>query len=340
MRRFYLGRSRVVKGYYEGDPVSPPTVPPTVPPTPPANTFTQDQVNAFLAKEKKGWQSQQQQLATQLEQYRTSEGVTKERAAELENQIEELKKQYMTKDELAAEASKKEKDAYTKQVTTLTSERDQWQGTFTKLLVTSQLRSAAAETEAYNTDQMVTLLGGQTKVVPVLKDGKQTGEFEVKVLFPTTSKDGEQVVLELTPLDAMKKMKDTPEKYGNLFKSGVQGGLGGNNGGPTGGPTTLVDATKSPEEYRKNREKLLGKNITTLGATMSRRKNRGYYSNDIAALIPSFWANESLAILEENMVMGNLVHKDFSPIVASLGDTVKTRRPGELTAIGSGTTMT
>jgi hypothetical protein len=63
-----------------------------------------------------------------------------------------------------------------------------------------------------------------------------------------------------------------------------------------------------------------------------RRKRKGYYSNDIAALIPSFWANESLAILEENMVMGNLVHKDFSPIVANLGDTVKTRRPGELTA--------
>lgn len=33
------------------------------------------------------------------------------------------------------------------------------------------------------------------------------------------------------------------------------------------------------------------------------------YDNSISAFIPQFWANESLAILEENMVMGNLVHR-------------------------------
>jgi hypothetical protein len=53
------------------------------------------------------------------------------------------------------------------------------------------------------------------------------------------------------------------------------------------------------------------------------------YANDNDALIPELWANESLAILEENMVMANLVHRDFSPLVASYGDVVNTRRPGE-----------
>jgi hypothetical protein len=56
------------------------------------------------------------------------------------------------------------------------------------------------------------------------------------------------------------------------------------------------------------------------------------YSNDIAALIPEFWAQESLAILEENMVIGNLVHRDFSNEVAKFGQVVHTRKPGELTA--------
>jgi hypothetical protein len=254
MNRFYLGRTRIFKGYYEGD--GNPTPPPSPPPPPTPTTFTQDQVNAFLAKEKKAWQSQQQQLAAQLEQYRTSEGTTKERAAELETQIEELKKQYMTKEELAAEDSKKKEKQFTTQVQTLQSERDQWQGLFTKNLVTSGLKSAAAETEAYNADQIVTLLSGQTKVVQVLKDGKPTGEFETKVAFPTVSKDGEPIILELTPVEALKKMKEMPEKYGNLFKSGVQGGLGGGNNGPSGGPVTLEQASKDPEAYRKNREKL------------------------------------------------------------------------------------
>jgi len=55
------------------------------------------------------------------------------------------------------------------------------------------------------------------------------------------------------------------------------------------------------------------------------------YANDNDALIPELWANESLAILEENMVMANLVHRDFSSLVASYGDVVNTRRPSEFT---------
>lgn len=56
------------------------------------------------------------------------------------------------------------------------------------------------------------------------------------------------------------------------------------------------------------------------------------YSNDVDALIPEMWANESLAILQENMVAANLVHRDFQPEFAKFGDIVHTRRPGEFTA--------
>lgn len=66
------------------------------------------------------------------------------------------------------------------------------------------------------------------------------------------------------------------------------------------------------------------------------RKNRGVYSNSLDALVPEFWAQESLAILEENMVIGNLVHKDFSKTVAKMGDTVHTRRPGEFESYRKG----
>jgi hypothetical protein len=53
------------------------------------------------------------------------------------------------------------------------------------------------------------------------------------------------------------------------------------------------------------------------------------YANDNDALVPELWAQESLAILEENMVMANLVHRDFSPLVSAYGDVVNTRRPSE-----------
>lgn len=56
------------------------------------------------------------------------------------------------------------------------------------------------------------------------------------------------------------------------------------------------------------------------------------YANDIDAYIPEFWANESLAILEENMVAANLVHRDFQDEIANYGDVVNTRKPGEFVA--------
>ena len=56
------------------------------------------------------------------------------------------------------------------------------------------------------------------------------------------------------------------------------------------------------------------------------------YANSLDAFNPELWAQESLAILEENMVVGNLVHRDFSPIVAKYGDTVNTRQPAEFEA--------
>ncbi len=46
------------------------------------------------------------------------------------------------------------------------------------------------------------------------------------------------------------------------------------------------------------------------------------------AFIPEMWANEGLAILEANMVMANLVYRDFEPQVQNYGDVVNTRRPG------------
>ncbi len=49
------------------------------------------------------------------------------------------------------------------------------------------------------------------------------------------------------------------------------------------------------------------------------------------AFIPELWANEGLAILEENMVMANLVSRDFENDVRNYGDVVNTRRPGTFT---------
>ena len=54
------------------------------------------------------------------------------------------------------------------------------------------------------------------------------------------------------------------------------------------------------------------------------------FANDNDALIPELWARESIAVLEENMVMGNLIHRDFSSEIAQYGDVVNTRKPADM----------
>jgi hypothetical protein len=55
------------------------------------------------------------------------------------------------------------------------------------------------------------------------------------------------------------------------------------------------------------------------------------YVNDLDAFVPEVWAQESLMILENNMVAANLVHRDFENEIAQFGDVVNTRKPAKFT---------
>jgi hypothetical protein len=56
------------------------------------------------------------------------------------------------------------------------------------------------------------------------------------------------------------------------------------------------------------------------------------YDNSVDPFIPEQWANESIAILLENMVAANLVHRDFEMEFQRFGDVVNTRKPREFSA--------
>jgi hypothetical protein len=56
------------------------------------------------------------------------------------------------------------------------------------------------------------------------------------------------------------------------------------------------------------------------------------FENDNDALIPEVWAQESLMVLEANMVAANLVHRDFEDEIAAYGDVVNAHRPNTFVA--------
>lgn len=56
-------------------------------------------------------------------------------------------------------------------------------------------------------------------------------------------------------------------------------------------------------------------------------------ANDVQALIPEWWALESLRILTKNLVVANLVNRDYDGFFAKGGDIVNINRTGTFTAV-------
>jgi hypothetical protein len=65
--------------------------------------------------------------------------------------------------------------------------------------------------------------------------------------------------------------------------------------------------------------------VKAVGATLASVAN----SND--PYVPEIWANEALAILLPNMVVANMVNRNFSNEIAQFGDVINTRRPDSFT---------
>jgi len=239
---------RVFEG--EGDP--PPSGDPPAG-DPPSKAFGQEDVDRIvqerLAKEKKKFEREKQGLLDRVQKL----GLSAQQKEELEEQMEQLRLESATAQEQKDAALKKMEKQWTKERETLTADRDNIFKLYTSEKIEREILSAASsgENPAFNPQQIVDILSPRTRVVKELgEDGKPTGKMVVRVQMQGKKEDGTSVDLVLAPSEAVAKMKEDPERFGNLFKSGAVSGLGssGNNGGGSGKP----DYTKmTPEEFMK-----------------------------------------------------------------------------------------
>ena len=215
-------------------------------------TFTQDQLNSFLAKEKRGWQERETQLLDDLKTARDAVETTATTKAELTKQIEKLETANMTATELAQRDLKKAHEAAAAKISDAERKADFWQGHFNNYRVTTDILKSASDNEAFSPEQFIPLLKPMTRLDEVkTDDGHGTGIYKSVVQFPDTNDSGEPIVLELNMDAAFKLMKEKPEKFGNLFKSGAVSGLGEKGGGKL----TTVDVSKmSMNEYARRRK--------------------------------------------------------------------------------------
>ena len=219
--------------------------------------FTQEEVNTFLASEKRKTQEKQRQLATELEELRKTAKLTNDEKTELSKRIEELQAQFMTKEEKARQEADRAKKEYDGKLDITTKERDEWKTKHEKLAIDTEIIRCATNSNppAWDHEQIAAILSSKTRLVEKLnEEGQPTGDYEPKVSFPDKDKNKKPIILELTIEEAVSRMTEIP-KYGNLFKSDKKSGLGATGSVGKGNKINLVKlATENPAEYRKLRK--------------------------------------------------------------------------------------
>jgi hypothetical protein len=248
-------------------------------PDPNAETkFSQIDVNKFVAEERRKAEAKHQaQLSTiqkTLEETLTSKNLTAQEREQLAQRLEDVQKESRTKDQQQAHERKQLEEQYAIKLTDEKTRADRWETRYRESMVDRALQDAAVNGEAFKVSQMVTQLRPWTRITEITdeKTGKGTGHFKVVVDFPDIDPaTGQSVVTLHTPESAVKRMKELPNDYGNLFKSGVVGGIGSNTatGGPMSGPGGKIDVKNlSPQQYQEIR----AKNPELLGLRRDKRR--------------------------------------------------------------------
>jgi len=252
---FDLYRSNPRLVCFDGEPVVDPTTNPDPDPNPAADkVFTQAEVNKILAEDKRKHQAQAQKLELKLNETLTNVKLTQEERTKVEESLEDLRKQFRTKDETAKIERKALEDRYTNEITTLKTRAESAESKYVESTIARAIQDAAVTGDAFSPNQLVVLLRPMTKMI---------GDNPM-IDFPDVEADtGNPIVKQMTTTEAISRMKQLPEIYGNLFKSNVVGGVGaGSATGGAPGSTGKVDLKKiTMEQYqqlRKTNPKALG----------------------------------------------------------------------------------
>ena len=225
--------------------------------------FTQEQVNNLMASNRRGLQLKVSELEGTISELKAG-SLTAEESVKLNTRVKELSDQLLTKDELAKQEAERIKNESAKQITDLTNQFNALQERYTKETIGRAITDAAVINEAFSPPQIVALLSPTTSLTEELdKDGKATGNLIPRTKLSGLDGEGNPVILDLPVAEAVTKMKDLPQQYGNLFKANVTGGLGDSPGVLSPNSTSADIGNLSTEEYIKERRKAKkeGRNI-------------------------------------------------------------------------------
>jgi len=224
-------------------------------------TFTQEDVNRIVAEDRRKLQAQLQKSESQLSELAKSKSLTEQERVTLRENLDAIAGQLRTKEQQAQLEKRQMEEAHAAKMAEVDQKAQVWESLYRESTVDRSLQDAAVTHEAFNTAQIITQLRPWTRLLEIMdeKTGKSTGKYKPVVDMPDVdATTGEQVVMTRSPEEAVKRMKEMPEQWGNLFKSGVVSGIGSSSatGGLIPGQSGKIDVRKlTAAQYREIRAK-------------------------------------------------------------------------------------
>ncbi len=218
--------------------------------------FSQDDVNRFVADDRRANDKKYQKLETAYKEALENRNLTDKQRQELQDNLETLQATFRTKEENLKIERDRAVNENKKKVEELAQERDSWKNRFESTEIRRALTDAAIKGDAFRAEHILAILQPMTKMTPVLdSNGKATGDLAPRVQIAIRDpKTGEDQVAIYTAEEAVQYMKGKTDDYGNLFRAGGTGGAGTSNGAGSG-PGRKLDVSKlSFEEHRKLRK--------------------------------------------------------------------------------------
>lgn len=222
-------------------------------------TFTQEQVNEFMAKDRRKneekFKRQYEKLESQMKQQIQRAGNDSEERERLQQELEDLQATFRTKEQQVEWEKKQTEKKYQTDLENERKERERWEKLYRQEKIDRSLLDAASSQDAFNPTLIVDLLRPAAELKADNVEG-QGYTFATMVNFnDIDEKTGEPIRTLRTPEDAVKRMKELPQLYGGLFRANVVSGVGAGSAEATPGAhakLNLKDLT--PEQYRKIRK--------------------------------------------------------------------------------------
>ena len=222
----------------------------------PGAMFSQEDINKFLAEDRRKHVDKYKQLEASYQGILTDRGLAAGEREKLQGELDDLQKSFRTKEQQMEFDRKQAAGKYENELSELKSKASKWEGMYKSQVVETSLANAAMGGDAFNPTQIIGLLQPMTELRPELDDaGHETGRLMPVIDFPDIDeKTGEQVKTLRSPADAVRRMKELPEHWGNLFNANVVSGVGSGSAAGSAANHSVVDASRlTPEQYQKMR---------------------------------------------------------------------------------------